>query len=173
MIGACWAVGSWTDSWVTGSWADGPPPLVQTGSARQNRKGQWWLEIQERATIEAERYDAMKSQMLQAQLELERQEKAKLAREQQILKQHNQQLNDVLGEMKNQASAMAAQGSSIYNQINTLTQPMDALTLQRKEQQLANLEKAREAREAKKREEEEKRKKMLKNLAKARKAKGK
>lgn len=113
------------------------------------------------------------SQILKAQLEQERKERERILREQSAIKQRNQQLTEVLTEMKNQASAMAAQGSSIYSQINTLTQPPDPEAERRKQQALANLEKANASREAKRREEEEKRKKMLKNLEKARKARGK
>ena len=178
-IGSCWAAGSWADpAWAAGTWADAvipepPPPVTQRGSGRKNRTEPFWREYQEMVTGQAERFDEMRAQALQIQLDQIAKERADALRGKQVLAQQNQKLTEVLGEMKNQASAMAAQGSSLFNQINTLTQPLDAAGLLRKERQLENLEKARQAREANKKAEEDKRKKMLKNLAKARKAKGK
>jgi hypothetical protein len=117
----------------------------------------------------------LQSQKLAAQIEQERKEREQILLEQSKFKQQNHQLTEVLTEFKNQASNMAAQGSSLYNLINTKLLDLEAL--HSKEQQFAKVAKARQANEAKKHEEqereEEKRKKMLKNLANARKARGK
>jgi hypothetical protein len=173
VIGASWATGSWADSWVNGSWGavvESPPPVI-TGSGRRNRKGEWWKDYQKQVTTEAKRYDDMKAQVLAAQLAEVQKEKDRILREQSAIRRKNEELTEALGNMKAQAMAEAAPWIGLVNQVNTVTAPK--VVDPRREQAIANLEKAREAREAAKKAEEEKRKKQLKNLAKARKAKGK
>lgn len=169
-----WAIGAWAEgAWAGTAWAT-PGAVVavpETGSARRNRSALWWKEIQDQVVKETKRYDDMKSQVLAAQLAAERQEKDRLLREQSAMAKQNQELTEALGNMKAQAMNEAAPWLGLVNQVNAVTQPK--VIDPRREQAIANLEKARAAREANKKAEEEKRKKQAKNLAKARKAKGK